>query len=279
MKIEFRDLTADEIEIRVGRAIKSDKFEGCTLLLYKNARVDMDILDETVGSMNWKRDHVEIKGNLYCNISIYDSDKKEWVTKQDCGVESNTEKEKGEASDASKRSCVNWGIGRALYTAPKITVQCSLDRDGKKPASGIGWYVKEIGYTANHKINRLVIMETKYDKDTQVVFDWSLEKVQSPTNHKTIHTINDSDKSSNQSRETTTPVRTQNMSLEEAKKVCFASGKSANIPFERLRDDQLQWVSENSKGKYVEAADIILRNRKFLKELDDDNTPTPFDEE
>ena len=116
---QFRALTADDIECRVSTV--SDK--GCSLLLYKDARCDMKILDETVGPENWKRSHELINGNLFCNVSIWDEGKKEWVTKQDVGTESYTEKEKGQASDAFKRACFNWGIGRELYTAPFIWIK------------------------------------------------------------------------------------------------------------------------------------------------------------
>lgn len=114
----FRDLTADDIEVRV----QSIKENGLALLLYKNARVDMNILDETVGAENWQRDHYDCKGNLYCRVGIKSKDTGEWIWKSDCGAESNTEAEKGEASDSFKRACVNWGIGRELYTAPFIWV-------------------------------------------------------------------------------------------------------------------------------------------------------------
>lgn len=116
--MKFRTLKEDEIECRVGQA----NAKGFTLLLYKNARVDMDLLDETVGAGNWQRDHKELKGNIYCGVSIWDENKKQWITKWDCGTESNTEKEKGEASDSFKRACFNWGIGRELYTAPFIWI-------------------------------------------------------------------------------------------------------------------------------------------------------------
>ena len=116
---QFRALTVDDIECRVSTA--SDK--GCSLLLYKDARCDMKILDETVGPENWKRSHELINGNLFCNVSLWDEGKKEWVTKQDVGTESYTEKEKGQASDAFKRACFNWGIGRELYTAPFIWIK------------------------------------------------------------------------------------------------------------------------------------------------------------
>lgn len=113
MKLEFRDLKADEIEVRVGQITA----KGVTLLLYKNARTDMDILDETVGKMNWQREHKELKGNIYCGISIWDDEKKQWITKWDCGKESVTEAEKGESSDSFKRSGVNWrnSVGNFIH--------------------------------------------------------------------------------------------------------------------------------------------------------------------
>lgn len=134
--IEFRDLTADEIECRV----QSVKANGLVLLLYKDARCDMRILDETVGAENWQREHYEVKGNMFCRVGIncvrHEALKEgltefhEWVWKSDCGVESNTEKEKGEASDSFKRACFNWGIGRELYTAPFIWIpadKCKIE--------------------------------------------------------------------------------------------------------------------------------------------------------
>ena len=119
----FRELKADEIECRVGQATE----KGLSLLLYKDARVDMAILDETVGQERWQREHYEVKGNLYCRVGIKIGN--EWIWKADCGTESNTEAEKGESSDSFKRACVNWGIGRELYTAPFIWVNaqdCNL---------------------------------------------------------------------------------------------------------------------------------------------------------
>lgn len=135
--IKFRELTADDIECRVAQT--SEK--GVQLLLYKNARVDMNILDETVGAENWSREHYECKGNLFCRVGInvnYADATKEprWVYKSDCGTESNTEKEKGEASDSFKRACVNFGIGRSLYTSPFIWIKAEnvelKDKNGKK---------------------------------------------------------------------------------------------------------------------------------------------------
>lgn len=116
---KFRDLRAEEIEVRV----QSVKGNGLVLLLYKDARVDMNILDETVGSSNWQNKFYENKGILFCSLGINTNfDKPDlpdrWVWKDDAGVESNTEAEKGNASDARKRAGFAWGIGRELYTAP-----------------------------------------------------------------------------------------------------------------------------------------------------------------
>lgn len=165
MEIKFRKLKANEIDIRVGRVISTDKFSGCSLLLYKDARVDMNILDETVGAMNWQRRHT--RDNANCEIGIYDSEKKEWVWKEDTGTESNTEAEKGLASDSFKRAGVNWGIGRELYSAKNIMVACELDN--KKVKNGISWFVKEIEYSDN-EISKLVICETTYGKNEKVVY-------------------------------------------------------------------------------------------------------------
>ena len=128
----FRDLRADEIDCRV--ATCTDK--GCSLLLYKDARCDMNILDESVGSMNWQRKHT--RDNANCVVSIWDAEKKMWIEKEDTGTESNTEAEKGLASDSFKRACFNWGIGRELYTAPFIWV--SADQCNLKPNQKTGKY-------------------------------------------------------------------------------------------------------------------------------------------
>jgi hypothetical protein len=113
----FRDLRADEIECRVAQANEY----GVSLLLYKDARCDQNILDETVGEFGWMRSHT--RDNANCVVSIWDEKKQQWISKEDTGTESNTEKEKGLASDSFKRACFNWGIGRELYTAPTIKIK------------------------------------------------------------------------------------------------------------------------------------------------------------
>jgi len=117
----FRGLKADEIDVRVGTV----GAKGVTLLLYKDARCDMNILDETFGFDGWQRDHKQVKDNMFCGIGVFSDRLKEWIWKWDCGTESNTEKEKGEASDSFKRACFNLGIGRELYTGGFIFVSCA----------------------------------------------------------------------------------------------------------------------------------------------------------
>ena len=115
--LEFRLLRADEIEARIA----SVGSWGVQLLLYKDARVDQCLLDETVGPMNWQRHHS--RDNANCVVSIWDAEKSQWIEKEDTGTESNTEREKGLASDSFKRACFCWGIGRELYTAPAMFVR------------------------------------------------------------------------------------------------------------------------------------------------------------
>ena len=114
--MEFRLLRADEIDCRISTCSQW----GVGLLLYKDARCDQNILDETVGPMNWQRHHS--RDNANCTVSIWDESKKMWIEKEDTGTESFTEAEKGLASDSFKRACFNWGIGRELYTAPNMFV-------------------------------------------------------------------------------------------------------------------------------------------------------------
>ena len=63
---EIRKLKPDEISVKVKQITE----KGCLLLLYKTARVDAQILDETFGAAGWVNDFKEIKGNLFCGIGI-----------------------------------------------------------------------------------------------------------------------------------------------------------------------------------------------------------------
>lgn len=163
MEYKFRNLKATEIDCRVSQINE----KGLSLLLYKDARVDMDILDETVGPMNWQRTHT--RDNANCVIEIWDEDKKQWIGKEDTGTESFTEKEKGLASDSFKRAGFNWGIGRELYTAPFIYIPILdaknkanfvlEDKNGKKTTK-TKFYVEAIEIT-NKEITGLAIKNNK----------------------------------------------------------------------------------------------------------------------
>lgn len=160
--LTFRELRADEIQVRVAMA----KPNGVSLLLYKDARCDMNILNETVEKWNWQRKHYECKGNLFCSVGIKCGD--EWIWKDDCGAESYTEKEKGESSDSFKRACFNWGLGIALYTAPFIWVKsddCNITTgtNGKSTCND-HFIVKHIAYE-NGVITQLCIYDEKTKKD------------------------------------------------------------------------------------------------------------------
>jgi hypothetical protein len=160
--LKFRKLNPDEIECRVGTI--SEK--GLSLLLYKDARCDMNLLDETVGPMNWKREHT--RENRNCIVSLWDEDKKEWVSKEDTGTESDTEAEKGLASDSFKRACFNWGIGRELYTAPFIWIKaadCNITDgfQGRKKCND-KFVVAKLTYKENGDIDGLAIVNEKTKK-------------------------------------------------------------------------------------------------------------------
>ncbi len=161
----FRKLREEEIDVRVSTV--SDK--GVSLLLYKDARVDQAILDETVGCMNWQRHHT--RDNANCIVSLWDETKKQWIEKEDTGKESYTEKEKGIASDSFKRACFNWGIGRELYTAPFIWVPADkvkiIEKNGKRTTYD-KFHVEKIVYDEQGNISGLSIQNHKNER----VFVW-----------------------------------------------------------------------------------------------------------
>ena len=176
--MKFRLLRADEIDCRIAQIDKN----WATLLLYKDARVDQNILDETVGCMNWQKRYV--RENANCIVGIWDEEKKQWVEKEDTGTESFTEAEKGLASDSFKRACFNWGIGRELYTAPGIIVFPRKDikyKNGGKEVDEFFEYkegkyttktrfeVEIITYDENNAIKDLIIRDNKgNERFTQV---------------------------------------------------------------------------------------------------------------
>lgn len=243
----FRTLRADEIECRVGTCNE----RGFTLLLYKDARCDQNVLDETVGPGNWQRDHKEVKGNLYCGVAIWDGDKKQWIWKWDCGVESNTEKEKGEASDSFKRACFNWGIGRELYTAPFIYVKGNTQKNekGKCAPTFRTITVEHIAYD-NGKIVQLSILGDG-------------EK---------IYTLGGSTQARTQAKPTlrTTSKTGATMSLDEAYAMTTAKG----TPYNKLSNDNLQYIIDHtSNEKYKTAARMIIEDRERNDDLQSIEAP------
>lgn len=240
---KFRTLRADELDCRVGTC--NDK--GFSLLLYKDARCDQNVLDETVGKNNWQRDHKEVKGNLFCGVSIWDEGKKQWITKWDCGVESDTEKEKGEASDSFKRACFNWGIGRELYTAPFIYIKGNTEKNanGKNVPTFKRMEVSEIEYE-DGKITQLVILG-----DGQPIFTYGKRGSQTPNIERKAQVKQSVEKN-------------DELTLDKAYGLTTTKGKM----YGELSDEQLQWLVDNSKNAMRrKAAQMILDDRRTSEDL------------
>ncbi len=203
--MKFRLLKATEIDCRVATV----KQNGFSILLYKDARCDMNILDETVGAMNWKREHS--RDNANCTVSLWDEKKQQWISKEDTGTESYTEKEKGLASDSFKRACFNWGIGRELYTAPFIWIKPKNDKEIFKKSNGNGFStnvkmrVQSIEYDKDNNIKNVVIIDNEgvqrfpntssknhsNSKKTEelVTLEQAIEELKGAKNLKELHSI------------------------------------------------------------------------------------------
>lgn len=159
-------LTAQDVECRVQQITENQNGYGAILLLYKDARVDMKILDSVYGAMNWQRKHTVINGQLFCSVLIWDDSKSQWIEKQDVGTESATEAEKGRASDSFKRACFNVGIGRELYNAPFIYIKldaAEVRKNSKgKPTTYTRFKVTEMEYSREKEcFTKLVICDEK----------------------------------------------------------------------------------------------------------------------
>ena len=239
----FRPLRADELECRVNVINES----GFTILIYKDARCDQNVLDETVGKMNWQRDHKEIKGSVYCGVGIWDDNKKQWITKWDCGAKSNTEKEKGEASDSFKRACVNWGIGRELYTAPFIYIKGNTQKNskGKDVPTFRRLEISKIEYE-NGKITQLEILG-----DGMLIFTYG---------KKGAHTQNDEHKIQPKQQ----VENKDELTIDKAYGLTTTKGKM----YGELSDNQLQYIVDKSvSAMYRKAAQMILDDRKASEDL------------
>lgn len=164
-KLEFPLLNANDIEVRV-QNVKTGS--GFSLLLYKTARTDAKYLDQVVGAFNWQDKYYLLNDTLYCSIGIYCEERSEWVWKDDCGSETQVEKEKGQSSDAYKRAGFRWGIGRELYSSPFIWVK-ETENDTPKT----GYEVKTISYNDNKEIKSLEIINSK---TKEVVYSFGVAK-------------------------------------------------------------------------------------------------------
>lgn len=258
--IKFRTLRADEVDARVGTCNE----KGFSLLLYKDARCDQNILDETVGAEEWQRKHYEVKGNMFCSVGIFSEDRKEWIWKDDCGTESNTEKEKGEASDSFKRACFNWGIGRELYTAPFIYIQGKTEKNPKGQwIPSFKSFTVNVLEVENGKISKLQISGYEKGEGTAIIFEFGMKSASKKQTEEPK--TQSSDKPNNEND------NNNKMTLEQA----YGLKTQKGIPFRDLTLEQLDFIIENGGAKSREAAKLIKEDmqRSELKPIDEDNLP------
>lgn len=246
--IKFRNLKANEIDLRVGTISRKDKkdpkseIKGFTLLLYKDARVDANILDETVGQENWQCKFYQVKNTMICSVGIYFPDRNEWIYKDDAGDESQEEAVKGEASDSFKRACFKWNIGRLLYESPFIYISCE---NGYNPYTN-HFYVKEIEYSET-TITKLVIVcrETK-----QVAYSYG-ESAKVSKN--AVSSENTSNKMSSKSREVSIGIIQAHEKFYQPNRFKEWLGRitGGETDYEKLSDEKLSIVAsileKNSK--------------------------------
>lgn len=177
MAREIPLLEPKDVELRVQSVRKTQYATYATLLVYKDARVDMNILDMVFGPTNWQRTHQIIDGRLYCTVSIWDEAKGQWISKQDVGTESNTEAEKGQASDAFKRACFNVGIGRELYNAPNIQIKLQQDEVYEKNGKPTTYAKFKVQYMEYSKGEGRYLVFTVIDEQGNVRFSLDPKQV------------------------------------------------------------------------------------------------------
>ena len=262
--LTFRDLTPEDVEVRVAMA----KANGVSLLVYKDARVDQDILDETVGKYNWRKKYEVINDNLYCTISIKDPIANEWIDKMDCGVESNTEKEKGEASDAQKRAGFVWGIGRELYTVPFVWVssdKCEIVQNDR------GGYQCKTTFSVNHmKVENKKITELQITNNKTGEVVWSMNNVikTSTVEVEATNTVKKTETKPATTASKSVTTTTKKPSLTDALKATYKNktGKTLSLQqtidackTESAKTKFLEWLKEqaNKKTEIAEQCKIV----------------------
>ena len=284
---EIRTLRAEEIEVKIKQVTE----KGALALLYKTARTDMAILDETFGPSSWTNDYKEIKGNLYCGIAVFMLDIKDWVWRWDCGIESRADDEgnekKGEASDAFKRAGTRWGIGRELYTAPFIFLRVPVVQEGKD-ARGRPRYtlkdrfarfsVKSIEYDEARRISVLEIV----DQDGVVVFTYPKQGAKSPAG------AAKADRERNEPRDAAKPQRAakstakgeqtkQDKTLQAFNREILVKGTTR-----KLGDMPAQWLresAEKAQDKTLKEDMLLVAAEKFKEEMRQSEEAVPFDED
>lgn len=278
-ELKFRFLTKEELTFRPARCTE----DGTQLLLYKDARCDQNVLDDAVGQFGWQRKHYELKDNMYCSVGIRNEETGEWVWKDDCGAESNTEKEKGEASDSFKRACFNWGIGRELYTAPFIWIKGNVRDTGKKDKYGNA--ICEPSFKMyDLKITRYSVMEMPLiitdlvielkGKQVYKYEDNNILKIPSEAQPKAETKVFEGKKTPltpNVPAELLAPTAedkklVDDSILTEAKNHFLKFSKNKGVPYGQLDDGFLQWII---KSDFINIEDktpaqMVLDSRKAI---------------
>ena len=256
MDLKFRLLRADEIDVRVSQITS----RSVMLLLYKDARADMNVLDETVGPMNWQRHHS--RDNANCTVSIYDPDKKQWVEKEDTGTESNTEAEKGLASDSFKRACFNWGVGRELYTAPNLFFPIDKTRaekgnDGKMrcydrfSVEEIEYDGRNISYLRIKDVNTGALLLSGKKKSETVIADATVIQNGAVTHEKGSNPSPDAKTDKNTERD-------RRSALLDKIKANFDTNDERNACYTKILEKVgVKQISQMSEKQYEEAMKMI----------------------
>lgn len=275
-----RNLKASEIEVRV-QSIKSqgETCKGAILLLYKNARVDMDLMDEAFGKYGWQRTHSFKDGRLYCTVSVWDKEKGQWISREDVGTESNTEAEKGQASDSFKRACVNFGAGRELYTSPFIYVDSNCFNyysTGNKDRKGNTVFQTSDDFSvSNIVIEDKVItgLEIKNDKTNNIVFTFGKCKGKNKAQNQAEKKEDKQIKAENKNEPKISPVEPQNetqMTYEDALNHVIEVTNLAGKTFKEIWNSEKEMIPiiyEQGSKKTKKAIDTIRAEIKRLKEL------------
>lgn len=256
----FRTLRADEIDCRISQ-IKEQEGQpaGLTLLLYKDARCDQNILDETVGAYNWKREHT--RDNRNCIVSLWDTEKGQWISKEDTGTESNTEKEKGLASDSFKRACFNWGIGRELYTAPFIWIPASeISKFYKNKIGKIAVYdnfsVTDIDYLDGN----ICYLTIKNEKTGKQCFKWGKKGKQE---QRTVAPDCEPDAPMPIPEPNATVTTTSKVPATNAKEAAFNAGMTTFMEMYEITDSKEALKRFNEIRKALQESGVLPKGEKM----------------